>query len=284
MTCKIDLHIHTTASDGKFSPEEIVRKAAGLGLSVIAICDHDNVDGDAPAIAAARAFPKLKVIPGVELSTHSPGSEVHILGYFIDYKDPEFTAALAGLRSSRKERAQAIIAKLKGLGINIEFNRVKEIAGSGSIGRPHIAQAMLEKRYISSIKEAFTRYIGLGGPAYVERHKITPKEAVALIIKARGLPVLAHPTTAGDLKKVISELKASGLVGIEVYYNGYTEEERNNLARLADRYNLIATGGSDYHGLDDANETMLGDAGVPEESAEQIISLAQQHVSSPVDQ
>ena len=280
MTCKIDLHIHTTASDGKFSPEEIVHKAAGLGLSVIAICDHDNVDGDAPAIAAARAFPDLKVIPGVELSTHSPGSEVHVLGYFVDYDDPEFKTTLAGLRGSRKERAQAIIARLKALGVNIEFNRVKEIAGSGSMGRPHIAQAMLEKGYISSIKEAFTRYIGLGGPAYVERHKLTPKEAVALIIKVKGLPVLAHPTTTSDPEKVISELKTSGLVGIEVYYDGYTEEQRNNLARLADKYDLIATGGSDYHGLDEANETMLGDAGVPEESAEQILSVAQQ-VSRP---
>jgi predicted metal-dependent phosphoesterase TrpH len=282
VTGKIDLHIHTTASDGRFSPEEVVRKAAELGLSIISICDHDTVDGIAPALNAARAFPELMVIPGVEISTHSPGSEVHVLGYFVDYANPHFKATLAGLRSSRQDRAQAIIAKLKALGVNIALNRVKDIAGIGSIGRPHIAQAMLEKGYISSIKEAFTRYIGLGGPAYVERHKLAPREAVELILKVGGLPVLAHPTTAGDPEKLISELTLSGLIGIEVYYNGYNEDQRDYLSRLAEKYNLIATGGSDYHGLDEATETMLGGAGVPGELAEKIISLAKRCPSRPV--
>ena len=276
MTAGIDLHIHTTASDGKFSPEEIVRKAAELGLAVIAICDHDTVDGVAPALKEAGSSTHLKVIPGIEVSTHAPGSEVHVLGYFIDHTDAELQGILATLRNSRRERAQAMTDKLKGLGINVDWHRVEQIAGSGSIGRPHLAQAMLEKGHISSIKEAFTRYIGLGGPAYVERHKITPAEAVALIKRAGGLPVLAHPTTSSNPEALVGQLKKVGLVGMEVFYNGYSDDERNSLARLADKYRLIATGGSDYHGLDDTTETLLGQAGVPQEVAEALFTLAGQ--------
>ena len=276
MASKIDLHVHTTASDGRFSPEEIVRKAAGLDLSTIAICDHDTIDGIAPALAAARAFPQLKVIPSVEVSTLAPGNEVHMLGYFIDCADPDLKTALDGLRNSRLERAEAIIAKLKDLGITINWQRVQELAGDGSVGRPHIAQAMLEKSYITSFKEAFDKYIGLGGPAYVERHKITPAEAISLITQASGLPVLAHPLTVNEPEAMIAALKKAGLVGMEVYYNDYDKTKRANLAKLAKKYNLIATGGSDYHGIDDSTETMMGNAGVPLESLERLTTLARQ--------
>lgn len=278
MASTVDLHIHTSASDGRFSPEDVIRKSAALGLSVVAICDHDTTNGIAPALKAAGAWPQLMVIPGVEVSTQASGGETHILGYFIDFTAPELRATLAGLRHSRRERAQAMIAKLKTLGIHVSWQRVQKIAGSGSIGRPHIARAMLENGYITSFKEAFTSYIGLGGPAYVERHKITPVEAVALITKANGLPVLAHPTTVKDPPATVAELKAAGLVGLEVYYNGYSDDERDSLARLAGRHSLIATGGSDYHGLDDNTETMLGDANVPPQAAEQLIARAQQRV------
>jgi len=276
MTSKIDLHIHTTASDGRFSPEEIVEKAARLGLTIIAICDHDTVDGIAPALEAAKAFPQLRIMPGIEISTFAPGNEVHILGYFIDFNDPKLKTTLANSRNSRQERAKAMIAKLNKLNIHINWQQVQKIAGSGTLGRPHIAQAMLDKGYIKSFKEAFTKYIGLDGPAYVERHKITPAEAVAIIKEANGLPVLAHPFTTKQPEKMIAELQAVGLVGIEVYYNGYTKEERNTLARLASKHSLIATGGSDYHGLDDNAETMIGDANVPQESAQQLIAIAQE--------
>jgi predicted metal-dependent phosphoesterase TrpH len=275
VTSKIDLHIHTTVSDGRFSPEEIVHKSARLGLTIIAICDHDTVDGIASALKAARAFPQLRIIPGVEISTFAPGNEVHVLGYFIDFNDPNLRTALANSRNSRRERAKAMITKLNELNIHINWQQVQKIAGSGTVGRPHIAQAMLDKGYIKSFKEAFTKYIGLGGPAYVERHKITPVEAVALIKEANGLPVLAHPFTIKQPEEMIAQLQAAGLVGIEVYYNDYTEDERNTLARLASKYNLITTGGSDYHGLDDNTETMLGNANVPQESAEQLIAMAQ---------
>jgi len=273
---KVDLHLHSTVSDGRLSPAEVVRKSAEAGLTAISLADHDTVDGIVLALEAAKTFPWLKVIPGVEISTYVPEGEIHVLGYFIDYTYPELQANLRRMRNSRQKRAQGIIAKLKNLGLPIEWERVKEIAGGGSLGRPHLAQAMLEKGYIASFKEAFTKYIGGGGPAYVERDKMTPVEAVELILQASGLPVLAHPLTINDPETTIIELKAAGLVGIEAHYGGYTAEEINKLVTLAKRYSLIATGGSDYHGIDASTETMVGGADVPIESAEQLIALAEQ--------
>ncbi len=273
---KVDLHIHSNASDGRLSPVDIILHAAERGLSVIAITDHDSVEGIASAMVAAKAFPNLRVIPGIELSTDVPQGEIHVLGYFIDYTDHEFQVILEGLRNSRLKRAQGMVAKLKNLGVHLDWERVQEIAGTGSIGRPHIAQAMLEKGYISSIKEAFDKYISRNGPAYVEREKMTAVEAVELILKFNGLPVLAHPFTASNPETMIIELKEAGLIGIETYYNDYTTDEINELISFADRYGLIATGGSDYHGLETANETMIGGVDVPMESAERLIALAKQ--------
>jgi len=273
---KIDLHIHSTASDGKLNPADVVRKSAERGLTVIALADHDSVDGIAPALAAAKAFPQLKVIPCVEISTDVPHGEVHVLGYFVDYTDHKLKATLERMRHSRRERAWGMVNKLGKLGIHIEWQRVQEIAGSGSIGRPHIAQAMLEKSYIVSIKEAFTKYISRDGPAYVKREKMTPQAAVALLLRTNGLPVLAHPLTINNLETMVIKLKAAGLVGIEAYYDGYTADEISKLVSLADKHSLTTTGGSDYHGLDNSTETMIGGADVPIESAEQLITLAEQ--------
>jgi predicted metal-dependent phosphoesterase TrpH len=273
-----DLHIHSTASDGRLTPAEVVRKAAGRGLKFIALADHDSIDGIAPARAEASAFPGLKVIPGVELSTDVAEGEVHILGYFIDYNDAEFNYALSGFKNSRLQRGQKMVAKLEKLGIHIDWQRVLEIAGSSTIGRPHIAQAMLEKGYITSFKQAFDEYLGHDRPAYVARDKMTPQEAVRLIIKAGGLPVLAHPLTLPDPEGMIKELKAGGLVGIEVYYNGYTPEEVSRLLTLADKYKLVVTGGSDYHGID-STETAIGGADVPIEAVEKLVALAQERNS-----
>jgi predicted metal-dependent phosphoesterase TrpH len=272
----VDLHIHTTASDGQLSPADIVRKSAELGLTTIAISDHDTVDGIAPALEATKAFPQLIVIPSIEISTDVPTGEVHVLGYFIDYTDHDLLVRLEKMRNSRRERAQKMIAKLGKLDIDIEWPRVQEIAGDGSIGRPHIAQAMLEKGYIASFKEAFDKYIGRNGPAYAEREKVTPVEAVELIIRANGLPVMAHPLSTNDFETMIVELKAAGMVGIEAYYNGYTADEIKDLVSLANQHHLITSGGSDYHGIDTNPETMIGGADVPVESAEQLIALARQ--------
>ncbi len=275
---RVDLHIHSTASDGSLSPADIVRQGAERGLSAIALADHDTVGGIVPAIEAAKTFPKLKVIPAIELSTDVPQGEVHVLGYFIDYADREFQVTLERMRHSRLHRAQGMIAKLKNFGIHIDWERVQEIAGTGSMGRPHIAQAMLEKGYITSFKEAFDKYISRDGPAYVEREKMTAVEAVELLLQVNGLPVLAHPFTANNTEMLIAELKAAGLVGIETYYNGYTADEISRLVSLANKFGLIATGGSDYHGLDATNETMIGGVNVPLESVERLMALAQQRI------
>jgi 3',5'-nucleoside bisphosphate phosphatase len=275
---QVDLHVHTSVSDGKYTPEEIVKKAANLGLKYLAICDHDTVDGITPALEAAKRYPGLMVIPGVEMSTLAVGSEVHMLGYFIDYNDSDFKKLLSELSDSRIGRAQAMVARLNEMGIKIEWERVKELAGDGTIGRPHIANAMLEKGYVSTFKEAFDKYIAQGGPAYVERSKITPAEAVGIILKAKGLPVLAHPFTVNEPEKLIKELKEAGLVGMETYYNNYSPEERKTLLKLAKKYSLVAAGGSDYHGIDDAVETLLGESETPVESAEKLMALASKNI------
>ena len=273
---QVDLHIHSSASDGRFSPADIVRKSATEGLTVIALADHDTTDGIVLALEAAKAFPRLRVIPCVEISTDVLKGEAHVLGYFIDYADHELQATLERLRNSRQKRARGMVAKLRNLGYYIKWERVQEIAGSGALGRPHIAQAMLEKGYINSFKEVFTKYIGRDGPAYVEREKITPVEAVELVLQSNGLPVLAHPLTIPDPETMVIGLKAVGLVGIEAYYAGYTTAEINGLVGLADRYGLITTGGSDYHGLDESAETIIGGIDVPIESVEQLVALAEQ--------
>jgi predicted metal-dependent phosphoesterase TrpH len=271
---RVDLHVHSNASDGKYTPEEIVARAAGLGLEFLSLTDHDTVDGIAPAIKAAAAFPKLTFIPGVEISTDVPDGEVHVLGYFIDYTSRKLGEALKRFRDSRQGRARGMVDKLHQLGIDIDLSRVREIAGDGTIGRPHIARAMLEKGYITSFVEAFDKYIGRGGPAYVEREKMMPEEAVALVIRSRGLPVMAHPFTAPEPEAIIARLVAAGLVGLEAYYKDYTEEQTAALIEIAGKSGLIATGGSDYHGLDDSREVELGGAAVPRGAAEQLIALA----------
>jgi predicted metal-dependent phosphoesterase TrpH len=276
---RVDLHLHSTASDGRFSPAELVRKAVDEGLTVISLTDHDTVDGVAPALEAARAFAQLRLIPGIEISTDISGGEVHILGYFIDHFDGSLQAALEQMRNSRWERARRMVTRLEELGCPLEWERVQEIAGSGVIGRPHIAQAMLERGHIESFKEAFTKYIGRDGPAYVEREKVTPAGAVELVIQAKGLPVLAHPLTVSEPEQMATELKAVGLVGIEAYYAGYNAEDIERLVSMADRHNLITTGGTDYHGLD--ADTSIGGVDIPEESLKNLLSLARQSWLKP---
>lgn len=269
---KSDLHLHSTASDGRLSPEELVRTAAGLGLAVMAITDHDSVDGIPPALRAAQAYPTLRVIPGVEVSTDVPHGEVHVLGYFIDYTTPELATSLSDFRNSRRVRAQKMIAKLASMGVQIEWDRVQEIAGTGSVGRPHIAQAMLERKYVQSQKEAFERYIGREAPAYVERDKMTPEQVVELIVRVGGLAVLAHPFDIPDLDQMIPRLQRKGLAGIEVYYNNYSPKTIQYLASLARKHALVATGGSDYHGIS-ASETPIGGVTIPPECVDRLLAL-----------
>lgn len=271
---RVDLHVHSTASDGKYSPEEIVRKAAALGIRYLSITDHDSVAGIEPAVKAAQAFPRLTFIPGVEVSTDVAEGEIHILGYFIDYTRQELAANLKRFRTSREVRARRMVDKLGEMGIEIDWARVREIAGAGAIGRPHVAQAMLEKRYIGSFKEAFDKYIGRDGPAYVEREKMTPEEAVALILRSGGLPVLAHPFTVKEPEEWTAVLKKAGLVGIEAYYKDNTPEDTEAVLKMAKKYGLIATGGTDFHGIENADEVMMGGVAVPVKAARRLINLA----------
>jgi 3',5'-nucleoside bisphosphate phosphatase len=269
---KIDLHVHTNASDGRLPPEEIVALAARQGVGLLGIADHDTIDGYAVAAEAARQYTDLKVIPAIELSSHAPGNEVHILGYFVKCDSAELGCELRTLRSSREERARAMVAKLQGLGLEITLERVQEIAGSGSMGRPHIAQALMEKGYVTEFREVFDKYIGQGGPAYVDRHKLTPEQAIDLVLRCDGIPVLAHPTTL-NLDAHLPGMLAAGLMGLEVYYKDYLPETRQDLANLARKHRLIATGGTDYHGIE-PTEVLIGDSGVPRQVGENLFALA----------
>ena len=270
----VDLHVHSTASDGKYAPEAIVSKAAGLGLKYLSLTDHDTIDGIGPALEAVKNFPGLTFIPGVELSTDLADGEAHILGYFIDYTSPELKKELEKFRNSRSIRARRMVEKLADLGLEIDWSRVQQIAGDGAIGRPHVAQAMLEKGYVKTFGEAFDKYIGHGGTAYVEREKITPEEAVALILRCKGLPVLAHPFTVKDPEAMVITLKKAGLIGIEAYYKDNTPEKTEDTLKLAEKYGLIATGGTDYHGIDENREVMLGGVEVPVAAAQKLIEMA----------
>ena len=275
MVKRVDLHLHTTYSDGRLTPGELIQIAAEQGIGVIAITDHDTVNGIEPALLATECFPYVTVIPGVEINTDVRQGEVHILGYFVDYKNQSFLDTLDSLRNSRKARAQKMLAKLSKLGINIEWERILELTDGGSVGRPHIAQALFEGQHVSNLQDAFERYIGRNGPAYAERDRLSPKEAVELIIKANGLPVIAHPASIKDIDQMIIDLKQSGLVGIEVYYDNYDKDTVERLRKLATKYDLIATGGSDFHGFEDDHETPLGEAIVPFECVQHLTSLAQ---------
>jgi 3',5'-nucleoside bisphosphate phosphatase len=271
----VDLHIHTTVSDGCFSPTEIVYKAIDLGLRVISITDHDTVNGIPEALNSAQDFPGLLVIPGVEISTDVPQGEIHVLGYFIDYTNPLLIMKLEQMRNSRVERARKMVEKLSALGLKIEWQRVLDLASGSTIGRPHIAEALLEKGYIKTFKEAFDRYISRNGPAYVERDKMTPAEAVKMIVEAGGLPVFAHPLTFNDYDNMTGELVNAGLVGIEAYYKGSTPEEIDRIVALSRQYNLIPTGGSDYHGIE-IDEVPIGGVDVPIKSVEKLTKLAKE--------
>ena len=270
----VDLHLHTTASDGRLTPTELINLLGNRGLRTVAVTDHDSTEGLAEAFEAASAFPQLTVIPGIELSTDVPGNEIHILAYFIQYHDSQLQTTLQGFRQGRLERGRRMVERLRALGIEVEWQRVQEIAGEGAVGRPHIALAMVEKGYIRHPKDAFDAYIGRNGPAYVERRKLTPQEAIHLITDWGGVAVLAHPADIPDLDDTVQELKSAGLVGMEVFYAQYAEERIQELADVATRHGLLPCGGSDYHALGNPGEPLPGTMGPPLEVAERLGQLA----------
>ena len=274
MGALVDLHLHTTASDGRLSPTELVQLVASQGLKQVAISDHDTTEGLAEAFYAAREFPDLRIIPAIEISTDIPGDEVHMLGYFLNHEDPELQALLGRFRDGRLERGKAMVDKLATLGIHVDWDRVKEIAGDGAVGRPHIALAMVEKGYCKEPKDAFPEYLGRNGLAYVERTKMSPDQAVNLLVRFGAVPVLAHPAYLVDMEPAIALLKDVGLMGMEVHYAQYDSETVNRLAELAEEYDLIPCGGSDYHGLGNTGELLPGTLGPPLETVERLEDAA----------
>ncbi|MDA1128451.1 MAG: PHP domain-containing protein [Chloroflexi bacterium] len=276
MAATIDLHLHTLASDGRLTPTELVQLVVKQGLETVSITDHDSTEGLAEAYEAAREFPNLRIIPGIELSADVPGDEVHVLGYFLDYADTDFQAKLSEFRRGRVERAEMMVEKLDTLGVHLEWERVLHFAGDGSVGRPHIALAMVEAGYCKEPKDAFDEYLGRDGLAYAERPKMSPAEGVEMIRKVGGVPVLAHPTFMKDMEGGISRFKQEGLLGMEVYYAQYDDDTVRHLARLAKEYDLIPCGGSDYHGLGNSGEPLPGTLGPPEETIRLLEQAAQE--------
>ncbi len=259
-----DLHMHTTASDGTSEPSLVVKNAKAAGLSTIAITDHDTVNGLEDAKRTGTEL-NIEVIPGIELSSLDGEKEVHILGYFIDPYNPQLVDLTEMLEKDRRNRAVVMVKKLNDIGVDISIDRVKELAGGDVIGRPHVARAMQEKGIVRELKEAFSPlYIGRGGKAYVERHKLTPKEAINIIKEAGGIPVLAHPGYLSDgtsvLEEALQKYVAWGLQGIEVFYSFHNLSQINNYLDIALKYNLLITGGSDNHGNE---ERALGSVRLP---------------------
>ncbi|MGI8424132.1 MAG: PHP domain-containing protein [Chloroflexota bacterium] len=263
----VDLHVHTTASDGRLTPAQTVALALSRRLRVIALTDHDSTGGVDAALAAASGS-SLVVIPGVEINTDTPKGEAHVLGYYVDHRDAVLQARLADRRRARFERGAGMVRKLHALGLAVSWERVQEIAGAdegGSVGRPHVARALQEQGYVSSVQDAFDRYIGRGGPAYVDYEKLTPEDAIAMIRAAGGLAVLAHPSTIEGLEDYLRELIGHGLAGLECYYGRYPAETVVGLVALAARVGLVATGGSDYHGSEQVtHNATLGGTRVPD--------------------
>ena len=277
MTSRIDLHIHTVFSDGLHTPTEIVEMARRKGLQVISICDHASIGGIPEAIEAA-AGTRLQVIPGLEINTEADGLEAHILGYLVDQGCRELRGALSRLRDSRLERAKEMLARLRALGLALPLQRLQELAGPGALGRPHVAKAMVEAHFVGSSQEAFQRYLSPGRPAYVPRSRTTSGDALRLIRAAGGVPVLAHPWRVTSL---LPDLVAKGLMGLEAYYTGYSPGMTEHLVELADKYRLVCTGGSDFHGLTLLPNNRLGQVDVPAKCVEALRNRHRLLVKAP---
>ncbi len=247
----VDLHVHSFKSDGTYTPTQLVDYALEKGLSAFALTDHDTVDGIDEAISAAAGKP-ITVIPGIEYSTEYRNRDVHIVGLFIDHKASAFQEYLTRFQQSRTERNYKLCANLRGANIDITYDALAEMFPDAVITRAHYAKYLLAKGYVKSMKEAFDRYLGDHTPYFVHREKITPQEVIDVTLQAGGVPVLAHPTLYGlgreQLDILVSTLTAQGLKGIECIYSTYSPAEEHEIKALAEKYHLLPSGGSDFHG------------------------------------
>ncbi len=277
---RIDLHTHTTFSDGSFSPTDLVALANQQGLDILAITDHDTTEGLPEAMEATNGL-SLEIIPGIELSAQFQNREMHILGYFINITDPQFQSRLEALRSTRNVRISQILDRLHTLGMNISLEEVKQTSGTGTIGRPHIAQVLIAQGHVKNMQEAFERFLGTRGQAFVQREAPEAREIISWIIDAGGIPVLAHPYWEGLNKEesttACHTLVEQGLQGLEVFYGTFSARHVSFNLGLARKFDLLMTGGSDFHGTlkpDIALGKGRGSLHVPQKAVERLRQAA----------
>ncbi|HEX7786325.1 MAG TPA: PHP domain-containing protein [Methylomirabilota bacterium] len=276
----VDLHTHTVASDGTLRPRELVAEAARRGVRVLAVTDHDSTDGLAEAIEAARAHPPLHIVPGIEINCDVEGAEIHVLGYGMDYEAPWFQDFCRAQREERRARVYRTAERLAALGMPIDVERVFALVQEGSAGRPHIARVMVERGHVKTVREAFDRYLATGKPAHVPRRKLGPEDAVRLLRRAGGAPVFAHPGLA-ERDELIPSMVEAGLMGIECYYSEHSPAQRGGYLDLCRQYDLVATGGSDFHGPQ-VRAARLGHPTVPMAAWKALqAKIAQAHASRP---
>jgi hypothetical protein len=264
----IDLHTHSLRSDGALGPADLVKRAAARGVKVQALSDHDTLAGIAEAAATGRDL-GVRIIPATELNTESEWGDAHVLGYFVDPADAALEERLRWLRDNRGRRIELMVEKLNALGYTVDLARVLEIAQDGALGRPHLAQALFEKGYVTSYDQAFDTLIAKDSPAYVARVGLTPLEAVTLVRAHGGVPSLAHPGTVVGLDELLPKLVAAGLAGIEAYYGAHSPEMTARCLDRAREFALVPTGGSDFHGRGE-HGTDLGGVFVPPETIERL--------------
>jgi len=273
---KADMHLHTSMSDGLLSPQELILKIKNAGITIFSITDHDTVAA-LDEMKRRSEFFGLTAVPGVELSAEYNNCDMHFTGYFINYHSKRFLDYLYLFRRRRFQRAQEILIKLIKLGITISMDRIAELAGNGPIGRPHLADAMIEVGAVDSRNEAFDKYLNKDGPVYVEKYRITAQEVIELIHSIGGAAFLAHPGI-NDLEKTIPEIKELGLDGIEIIHPKHTEDQTKKFEALAGKMSLLTTGGSDFHGGEE-DENNFGKFYVTEESVNRIRDYCDEHRS-----
>ncbi len=266
MDGKADLHLHTVYSDGALPPRDLLDQARRAGLTTISITDHDNTGALQEALDHGMQL-GIEVIPGVELSTTIEGQDIHLLGYFFDPENRTLQEYLTLFRTERYRRAERIVARLQELHVPLSFSAVLARAGHGSIGRPHIAAALVEEGLLESYQEAFARYLGFGRPAYERKYQIAPREAIKLVAEAGGLSFIAHPGTAID-ERVLLWLIKEGVDGIEVVHPSHSEERTAYYRGIAEEYFLLVSGGSDFHGGRKNDDDVLGRFTISRESVE----------------
>lgn len=261
----VDLHIHTKYSDGSLSPTDVVKLAKEKNLAAIAITDHDNTDGIDEAVEEGKKT-NIEIIPGIEMSAeldNPANEEIHILGYYISWKDSSFQESLKLLRRARQHRADEIWEKLGNLNVKLDKEHILASAGEGSIGRLHFARALIEEGYVKNTREAFDKYLSPGRPAYVPKLRLRPEEVIKMITKVGGISVLAHPEFGGSNRQVIKMLVNRGLKGIEVWHSKHRPEVTKELSDLSKELNILATGGSDCHGPINTQKPFMGKMNIP---------------------